>query len=400
MANENFIIKDLTIVRENGIEEHGYIKVENGKISEVGPAYNLTTNEQDKVYRFSADHVLIPGMIDVHIHGANGADTMDATYQALDTITETLPKEGTTSFLVTTITQSTEKIEKALINVANYLQNGTKEGHAEILGVHLEGPFISKEKAGAQPLDYIIEPDVELFNKFQRLSNHQIKLVTLAPEVDPDFALIKHLRKDGVVASIGHSNATYDEIDQAIEAGTTHVTHLYNGMSGLHHREPGVVGGALLRDELYAELIVDGIHSRPEMIKLAFQQKGKDRLILITDAMRAKCLRNGVYDLGGQEVTVKDGKAELKNGHLAGSVLKMADGFKNMLTFTDANLQSLVDMVATNPAKQLNVFDRKGSIAIGKDADLVILDEHYQVVMTFCKGVLSYEKEALNNEDY
>jgi N-acetylglucosamine-6-phosphate deacetylase len=164
-------------------------------------------------------------------------------------------------------------------------------------------------------------------------------------------------------------------------------------MSALHHREPGVVGAALLRDELYAELIVDGIHSRPEMIKLAYQQKGKDRLILITDAMRAKCLKNGVYDLGGQEVVVKDGKAELRNGHLAGSVLKMADGFKNMLNFTNTDLKSLVDMTSVNPAKQLNVFDRKGSLAIGKDADLVILDDDYQVVMTFCKGILSYEKE-------
>lgn len=394
MADHHFVIKDLRIVTENGVVERGYIKVENGKISEVGPVQNLTTNGQDIVYTFSERHVLIPGMIDVHIHGANGADTMDATHQALDTISEALPKEGTTSFLATTITQSTENIEKSLKNVADYLQNETKQGHAEILGVHLEGPFISKEKAGAQPLDYIIKPDVALFKKFQHLSNQHIKLVTLAPEEDPDFSLIKHLRENGIVASIGHSDATYDQIDQAIEAGATHVTHLYNGMSALHHREPGVVGAALLRDELYAELIVDGIHSRPEMVKLAYQQKGKDRLILITDAMRAKCLKNGVYDLGGQEVIVKDGKAELRNGHLAGSVLKMADGFKNMMNFTNADLESLVDMTSVNPAKQLSVFDRKGSLAIGKDADLVILDDDYQVVMTFCKGILSYEKES------
>jgi N-acetylglucosamine-6-phosphate deacetylase len=318
---------------------------------------------------------------------------MDATTSALDQMAKALPREGTTSFLATTLTQEVEAIEDALANVANYLRMEKQEGKAEVLGVHLEGPFISKEKAGAQPLEYIIPPDVELFSHFQEKAGNAIKLVTLAPEEDKEASLIHHLRTTGVVASIGHSNGTYQQMDGAIKAGASHVTHLFNGMTGLHHREPGVVGTAFLRKELVTELIVDGIHSAPEVVRLAYQQIGEDRLILITDSIRAKGLMDGVYDLGGQEVHVKDGKAELSNGHLAGSVLKMADALNNMMAFAETDLQSVVKMASTNPAKQLKVFDRKGSIAVGKDADLVVLDENHQVLLTFCRGVLSYASE-------
>ncbi len=390
MEETDVILKGLKVIGETATIEEGYVWISQGTIKEMGSVADLAAPQDLLTYTFSKTCTLVPGMIDVHIHGASGADTMDATFEALDTIASTLPKEGTTSFLATTITQSTEAIEKALKNVADYIEAGQKSDHAEIVGVHLEGPFISKKKAGAQPLDHIAKPDHAQFDRFQALSGHRIKLITMAPEEEEGLELSRYLSQNGVVVSIGHSNATYQQVDEAIKAGASHVTHLYNGMSGLHHREPGVVGATLLRDELMAELIVDGIHTRPEVIDLTFQQKGKDQLVLITDAMRAKCLKDGTYDLGGQPVFVKDGKAVLENGSLAGSVLRMVDGFKNMLRFTKATIEEVVQMTSTNPAKELGIFDRKGSLAAGKEADLVVLDETQNVVMTFCKGIKAY----------
>ncbi|TCS83268.1 N-acetylglucosamine-6-phosphate deacetylase [Tepidibacillus fermentans] len=389
-----FIIANVTIFEEEAKIEKGYIRVENGKISEICKMDNFQDINGIEVIQFPNEYKLIPGMIDLHIHGAAGADTMDATIEAIETIASALPKEGTTSFLATTITKEEEEIERALINVANYMKKENNAGKAEVLGVHLEGPFISVKRAGAQPPHAITEPDIKRFKQWQTISENQIKLVTLAPEREGGLELTAYLRETGVVASIGHSDAKYDEAVEAIKAGVTHATHLFNGMRGLHHREPGVVGAVLLHDQVKAELIVDGIHVRPEMVKLIFQQKGKEGIVLVTDAMRAKCLGNGVYQLGGQEVFVRDQQATLKDGTLAGSILKMKDSIRNMMEFTDCTLEDIIYMSSTNPAKQLNVFDRKGSIKVGKDADLVVLDENNQVVMTFCRGELAYNREG------
>ncbi|MGV3488703.1 MAG: N-acetylglucosamine-6-phosphate deacetylase [Tuberibacillus sp.] len=381
------IIKGLTIYAEGHTIPNGYLVIEKDKISKVGQG-EFSFNED--VMNFPEGYKLVPGMIDVHIHGAGGADTMDATFEALETIATTLPAEGTTSFLATTITQEPKAIEKALVNAKEYIDKQTKG--AEVLGIHLEGPFINKNKAGAQPKQYIINGDIDQFDKWQGLSGGNIKLVTMAPEVEGGLDFVRHLSEHGVVPSIGHSDATFNDVKEAVEAGARHVTHLFNGMSGLHHREPGVVGGALLHKELYAEMIVDGIHVRPETVDIAYRLKGKDRIILITDAMRAKCLKNGTYDLGGQDVYVKDGQATLANGALAGSVLKMDHGFRNMMSFTGADLEDVIQMGSVNPAVQLQVFDRKGSIKEGKDADLVVLNEQNEVVCTICRGKVAFEK--------
>ncbi|MDM5292041.1 N-acetylglucosamine-6-phosphate deacetylase [Peribacillus simplex] len=389
---KTFIINDLIVHSENETYKNGYIKVVDGKIAEVGPVNQYKHDDDVKVITLSSDYQAIPGAIDIHIHGASNFDAMDATHEALSTMAETLPKEGTTSFLATTMTQTTEAIESALLNAGKYIENQSQE-HAEIIGVHLEGPFISPVRKGAQPEEHIVDPDVTLFKRWQEMAENQIKLVTLAPEQPNGLDLAAHLKATGVVASIGHSDATYDQIDKAIQAGTTHVTHLYNGMRGLHHREPGVLGAAYLRDELYVELIADGIHCRPEMIKLAYNQITSERMILITDSLRAKWLEKGTYDLGGQPVYVNETKATLSDGTLAGSILKMNDAIKNTMEYTDCSMTDIIKMTAENPAKQLRIFDRKGSIQVGKDADLVILNDRLDVEMTFCRGNLAFKKE-------
>ncbi|MGE6754204.1 N-acetylglucosamine-6-phosphate deacetylase [Rossellomorea sp. NPDC071047] len=395
---EKLLILNGSIYAEDTVYEKGYIKIENGLITEMGERSQLTNTEEYKVISLPHGYSVVPGMIDIHIHGVNGADTMDATREALDTMTGTLPKEGTTSFLATTMTEASGAIEKALKATADYMSNHQRFGQAEILGLHLEGPFINQDKAGAQPLNRIQKPNVEVFKNWHALSGENIKLVTLAPELDDEYELIRYLKENGIVASVGHSSASYDQVGEAIDAGLSHVTHLFNQMSGLHHREPGIVGASFLRKELMVELISDGIHVRPEVVQLAFDQITDDRLILITDSMRAKCLKNGQYDLGGQMVTVKDGKALLDEDTLAGSVLKMRDAFTNIQEFTTGDMRSAIKMTAENPARQLNVFDRKGSLAPRKDADIVILDENKDVYTTICKGIIAYIREDDTHE--
>ncbi|MCM3600423.1 N-acetylglucosamine-6-phosphate deacetylase [Robertmurraya korlensis] len=309
---------------------------------------------------------------------------------ALDIISTALPKEGTTSFLATTMTQSFTVIENALMNAGKYIHEQQSPGKAEILGIHLEGPYDNKARAGAQPVDFIVNSSIEQFKKWNTLAKKSIKIVTLAPEQPGGIEMVKYLYENSIIASIGHSDATYEEVNKAIEAGAKHVTHLFNQMRGMHHREPGVVGAAFLHDQLTAEIILDGFHIRPEMVKLVYKQKGNKELILITDSMRDKCLINGVYDLGGQAVTVEGGKALLQDGTLAGSTLKLGHAMKNMMHYINCSLEDAIQMASLNPAKQLNIIDRKGTISIGKDADIVISDEQLEVVMTFCRGQLAY----------
>jgi N-acetylglucosamine-6-phosphate deacetylase len=380
--------------------EDYYILVENGIIKDTGEKSAIPHDFKGPTYTFAKELVIVPGYIDIHIHGANNADTMDATKESIDTIAQVLAKEGTTSFLPTTITQSQEKIESALQNAGEYIQHDNIPGKAEVIGIHLEGPFINPIRKGAQPDKFIIESSIEKFDYYQSLAKGSIKLVTLAPEQKNGYNLVQHLRESGVIASIGHSDANFDEVKQAVDAGATHITHLFNGMKGIHHRDPGTAGGALLMNELYSEIIADGFHIHPNMIDLAIRLKGMDRTILVTDSMRAKWLSDGESELGGQKVYVKDGKATLESGNLAGSILKMSDAVKNIMKFTGINLPKAVKLATINPAKQLGIDNRKGSLEKGKDADIVILDEQYSPVLTICRGSMAYKGDVNYHKCY
>lgn len=393
---KDLLLLNAKLLTEDGFTEKRYIQIKNGKIEDIGSLSSLPADRAQtaEVVQLNEASTIVPGFIDVHIHGAGGADTMDATTDALNTMATVLPQEGTTSFLATTITQDQEAIFKALENAADFISQQNAPGKAEIIGVHLEGPFINEVRKGAQPADHIIAPDIELFAKMQEASGNHIRLVTMAPEMKNGYEFISYLAANGVIASLGHTDATYSQMADAVKAGATHVTHLFNGMRGMHHRDPGVAGAALLFDELKVEIIADGIHVVPEMVDLSVRAKGTDGIILITDSMRAKCLKNGIYDLGGQEVNVSNGKALLADGTLAGSILKMKDSLKNMMKFAGLTLEEAVKLASENPARQLGIYDRKGSIAVGKDADLVVLDENCDVAMTICRGGISYNRDS------
>ena len=359
------------------------IAFEDGKIVAIGKL-------DDVEPIFDTDGVVLPGFIDEHIHGAGGADAMDGTEDALQTISEYVAKEGTTGFLATTMTQSPENIGKALKNVKTVREKGEYKG-AEVLGVHLEGPFISPKHVGAQPLEYVAKPAPETFDKYNEISGGNIKVVTLAPEVEGGLDLVKHLAKIGVVASIGHTGAKFSDVEAAVAAGATNVTHTYNAQTPLHHREAGVVGAAMLIDELNCEMICDTIHVSVPAIKIFVKNKPHDKFTLITDAMRAKGMPDGLSELGGQQVFVKNGEARLSDGTLAGSVLKMNVAVKNLVEKVGVSFTDAVDFASANPAKNLGLYDERGSIEVGKRADFAVMDKDYNILYTVIGGKVVYK---------
>lgn len=372
------------------VENEGFVKtslvVENGKIQAIGN--DLEVEEYCDV---KENWIVVPGFIDQHVHGAAASDAMDGTVEDISKIACALAKEGTTAFLPTTMTQSPENITKALVAIKDYINMNPKTG-AKVLGVHLEGPFISPDFIGAQPLEYVAKPDVSVFKKYQEASGDNIRVVSLAPEEEGSSELIKYLKENGIVASVGHTNSKSADIEKAIEMGLSNVTHTFNAQKPLHHREIGTVGSALLYDELNCELICDTIHVSVPAIKLVVKSKPHDKVTLVTDAMRAKHMPDGDYELGGQPVIVKNGEARLHNGTLAGSVLRMNHAVRNVHNLAGVELGHVIEMASLNPAKNLGVDKERGSIKVGKYADLVVLDENFEVVMTISEGNVIFQK--------
>lgn len=343
-----------------------------------------------EVIELPDDAIVLPGFVDEHIHGAGGSDGMDGTVEDIAIIAKTIAAEGTTSFLVTTMTQSPENITKAMEAVKAYREADLGEG-ARVVGVHLEGPFIAAAHKGAQPLEYVKAPDIEVFDGYNEASGNAIRIVTLAPEVDGAEAFIRHLTEKGIVSSIGHTGAKYPDIEKAVSYGASNVTHTYNAQSALHHREIGTVGSAMLLDDLNCELIADTIHVSVPAMRLLVKNKPVDKLTLITDAMRAKGVPDGVSELGGQVVYVKNGEARLEDGTLAGSVLRMNRAVQNMVEKVGVPFTQAVDYATINPAKTLKIDHEAGSIEVGKRADFTVLNANYDVVMTVRGGKVVYK---------
>ncbi|HIP29339.1 MAG TPA: N-acetylglucosamine-6-phosphate deacetylase [Sulfurospirillum arcachonense] len=327
---------------------------------------------------------LSAGFIDIHIHGSAGFDVMDATKEALTAISKSILQTGTTSFLATTMTMSKEAIQKALTVV----QNHKHSDGAKVLGVHLEGPFINETKHGAQNPAFIQKPSFELIEPYMDI----VKMVTLAPEVEGGEAFIKHLKEHypNVLLSIGHSDASYEVTKESFSWGVSHVTHIFNAMNPLHHREPGIVGAVLESKQVSCEIIADMIHVHPMFFYILYKLK-KEQLVLVTDAMRAGCMQCGEYDLGGQKVVVKEGEARLEDGTLAGSVLKLNEALKNFHEHTDITLPELIATVTSIPARKLGL--ELGALEEDYVADFVLFDEEFEVIETFVDGEKVYGKE-------
>ncbi len=325
---------------------------------------------------------LSAGFIDIHIHGSNGFDVMDATTEALEGIAKSIVQTGTTSFLATTMTMSQKDIESALENIQKFQAND----RAKLLGVHLEGPFINPTKKGAQNEAYIQRPNFELIEPYME----HVKMITLAPEMDGAKEFMNYLQKHypDVLLSIGHSNASYEQSKESFSLGISHATHLFNAMNPLHHREPAIVGAVLESDEVSCDIIADLIHIHPSFFGMLYKVK-KENLLLITDAMRAGCLCAGVSEIGGQKVIVKDGEARLEDGTLAGSVLKMNEALRNFYKYTDISLPKLIAMVTSIPAKKLGL--KLGRLAEGYPADLVLFDKDFEVQEVYIEGKAQYQ---------
>jgi len=386
------IISGPQIYTEHDMLKNVDVVIDANKIHAIDSGKNFSSAE---VISLPSTYHLVPGFIDVHIHGANGFDVMDGTFAALEAISQALAAEGTTAYLATTMAASAEEISRVVQNAGNYLQKQNITRGAELLGIHLEGPFLSPQKTGAQNAANLLPPQADDILHWQEKSANAIKLVTLAPELPNSLEFIHFLKTQKIIASIGHTNATYKETMAAIHAGCSHVTHLFNAMRSIHQREPGPITAALLSETVTAELILDNIHLHPAIVQLALKTKGKEKIILVTDAMRAKCLADGSYDLGGQMVAVKNNAALLPDGTLAGSTLKMFSAVKNMMKFTHCHLLDAIQCATANPAKLLGIFATKGSIAPQKDADLVVLDEQLNVVLTMIAGKVVYQKNDL-----
>lgn len=323
-----------------------------------------------------------PGFIDIHTHGRGGNQFMVPTYKSLNEISKATLSSGVTSFLVGTVTSSIEDITKAIDNVANYM---VKVEGAKILGIHMEGPYFSEDYRGAQPDSYMILPTVESYLSMVKEHQDIIKKVSLAPELKGCQELIKYLKSQHVIVSLGHTNATYKQAQEAIDAGATSGTHTYNAMRPLNHREAGVIGAIMLNDDVYAELILDGIHVSYPVAKILLKVKGKEKVILITDSVETAGLPDGKYKASMGKVCVKNLQVRLENGTLAGSNIDLNQCVKNAYTYLGLSLNEAVNLASYNPTKSLNE-EGVGEIKVGNLADIIFFDDEINIKQTMING--------------
>lgn len=376
------------VVMKDEVLEQGAVIIRNDKIVYAGPASDIPhrwMDEQGEVIQGN-DGYIVPGFIDVHVHGGGGEDFMDSSKEVLDTITSYHACQGTTTMLATTMTAPKEWIDKVLHEVNEY--RAQPMPYAQLAGVHLEGPFISPKWPGAQNPEHISLPDVNWLISWEKMYPGLIRQVTLAPEREGAHEVIKWLREQHITAALGHTDATYEEVEAAVEVGLHHAVHTFNAMTPLHHRKPGTAGAVLSDRRISAEVIADGIHVHSAAVSLIAQLKSSiHKLVLITDAMSATGLPDGNYTLGDLPVVVKEGVARLEDGiTLAGSTLTMIRGFQFLVKEVGLSMVEASQAASHNPASLLGLLDVTGTIEQGKQADILLLDSSLELTEVWIKG--------------
>lgn len=373
------------IVTPFRIIEDGTLVTDGSTIAAIGESADVTVPAGVK--RIDIEGMwLVPGFIDLLVHGGGGHGFADPNDAAVEEISRFYLRHGTTGMLAALYSKPERDLLADVRRVAEFV----RAGRSNVWGIHLEGPFINSDLHGAMKADYIWKPDLEAWERLYSASGGTVRLMTIAPELEGVEQIMRAAARHGVVLSIGHSAATYHDVLNAIDNGAAHVTHMFNAMRPFHHREPGVVLGALLHNELKIELIADGIHVHPAVMKLLYNVKGEGGIVLITDAIRASGMPDGEYSFMDQRITVRQKRAYLTDGTLAGSTLTMEDAVKTMVRQVDVPVPSALRMASFNGAKVLGLSHRKGILAVGKDADLVVLDTDFGVKMTVLEGEIKH----------
>ncbi|MBS4196126.1 N-acetylglucosamine-6-phosphate deacetylase [Lederbergia citri] len=378
----NKVIINARVATSNDIAQSSAVWIEDGKIQVVE---HSILPEIPKGYEVidANDHLLIPGMIDVHIHGANGFDMMDGTEESILEVSKTCASTGCTSFLVTSVSSSIEDLMLMIQNVKNVI--GSEQG-AKIAGIHLEGPYLNVKRKGMQNELYLRHPNLEEMKDILSEAGDLVKMVTVAPELPGGIEMVEYLKEKGIIVAVAHSDATYEEAKEAFSKGASHVTHCFNGMRPIHHRDPGLVVAAFEEEHVSLQAIVDHVHLHPAIVRLMHRIKGPEGVVLITDALQAMNMGDGVYEFGGHKVTVANGEARLADGTLASSTVTMNEALLKTVE-SGISLQDAVYMAATTPADILGL-QNKGRIAPQMDADLVLLNTDFNVLWTMIEGKL------------
>jgi len=381
-----FAIRNVDIVTPFRIIQQGTIIVEGKKIAGIGKTAEVAVPKGIRTYDLDG-MILTPGYIDLLVHGGGGYGFTDMSREAVEHISQHFFRHGTTGLLASLYSKPESDMVADVSRIAEFCMNSKA---SNVWGMHLEGPFINKKWHGAMKVDYLWQPSVEGWTKLHAAGQGYIRLMTLAPELPGMAEVMRAAAKNGVVLSIGHSAAMFEEVLMAIDNGAAHITHLFNAMTPFHHRQPSVAVAALLLNELKVELIADGFHVHPAVMKLIYNIKGDGGIILITDAIRASGMPDGEYSFMDQKIIVREKKAYLENGTLAGSTLTMEAAVKNMVELVGVPLTDAVRMASLNGAKVLGLEHKKGILAVGKDADLVVLNRNFDVQMTIYEGGVKY----------
>ncbi len=387
------VLKNVLIYTEEKKFIVGAVRSENGYITQVWlgeSAEHITVDAEEEEVIDGFGAYLIPGMIDIHLHGCRGFDFCDGTMEAVGEIAKYQASIGVTTFAPATMTLPLEQLKGILQTGAGFVKEKQQGKHlkcADLAGINMEGPFISKEKKGAQNKAHILLPDAAVFDELQQAADGLVKYIGIAPEIDGAMEFIRQVRGQTKI-SIAHSNADYKTARGAFNTGASHVTHLYNAMPAFNHREPGIVGAVADCGQVEAELICDGVHVHPAVIRSTFALLGADRIIMISDSMRATGMQEGEYELGGQKVMVQGERALLPDGTIAGSVTSLPDCFRYAVRDAGILLEDAVACVTVKPAKSLGIYQECGSIAVGKRADMVLLSKKLETILVVKNGLL------------